>query len=328
LRKIFSLAAVTLLVAATVSGCSSTDSGALDAPLVCKHYVTGSAANQISGKVPTKGLPTLDFKKGLSTTSTQSKEIVEGKGPRFGGNQQVRFDYAMYDAATGAKLQGNSWDGSDSVTQVLSAPAKGDTGADFCSALSGSREGSTVAVVFSAKDSHKSKAIPSAGIGANDSIIFVFKLDKVYLPHAIGTAKPAQDGFPQVVTDSKGVPGLVMQDWSTSAAPKDFKSEVLVEGKGPVLKENDYVTVHYSGFIWSPSKTQFDSSWTKGTPATFQLKSGSLIPGFIKALVGQHVGSQVVAVLPPSFGYGNQASGSIPANSTLIFVIDILAAGK
>ena len=43
-------------------------------------------------------------------------------------------------------------------------------------------------------------------------------------------------------------------------------------------------------------------------------------------MVGQTVGSQVLMVIPSNLGYGNTAQGSIPANSTLIFVVDILAA--
>lgn len=329
MRKIVSLAAVSLLIAGAVSGCATTSAnGVVDAPLTCTHYVTGSAADAITAKVPATGKPTVNFKKNLSTPSAQTKVLVAGKGPMFGGNQQIRFDFAMYNAATGKAMQANAWDGTDSVTQVISTAKKGATTADFCSALAGVREGSTVATIFSAKESHGGKAYASAGIGANDSIIFVFKLDKVYLPKAIGDVKPAQDGFPQVVTDANGVPGLVMQNWDASAAPSEFKVETLVQGHGPVVKENDYVTVHYSGYIWSTAKTEFDSSWTKGTPATFQLKQGALIPGFIKALAGARVGSQVVAILPPSEGYGTSGAGSIPANSTLIFVIDILAKGK
>ena len=45
-----------------------------------------------------------------------------------------------------------------------------------------------------------------------------------------------------------------------------------------------------------------------------------------QAMVGQTIGSQVLMVIPPNLGYGDTAQGSIPANSTLIFVVDILAA--
>ena len=51
-----------------------------------------------------------------------------------------------------------------------------------------------------------------------------------------------------------------------------------------------------------------------------------VIPGWTQGLAGQTVGSQVLLVIPPDLGYGDQASGSIPANSTLVFVVDILAA--
>ena len=85
------------------------------------------------------------------------------------------------------------------------------------------------------------------------------------------------------------------------------------------------VTLHYSGFLWD-GKTQFDSSWEKGQPVQFKLEEGGLINGFLKAVVGQKIGSQVVAVIPPADGYGSTDQGSIPANSTLVFVIDILGA--
>ena len=328
MRKISSLAAVALLAVAALSGCASTSSSAsaIDVPMACKHFVTGKATADITAKIPASGKPTITFAAPISTTSTETKVLKEGTGTLFGGDQQVTFDYLAIDAATGKELQGSSWTGADAASQII-AKSTG-SGANFCDALAGNREGAVVATLLSAKDSHNSQANPAAGIGKNDSILFVFHLRKVYLARATGDAKPAQDGFPQVVTNAAGVPGLVMQNWDTSAAPKTFKSEVLIEGKGEVVHANDFVTVHYSGYLWSSAKTLFDSSWTKGTPATFQLKAGALIPGFIKALVGQHVGSQVVAVLPPSDGYGSTGAGSIPANSTLIFVIDILGKGK
>ena len=58
----------------------------------------------------------------------------------------------------------------------------------------------------------------------------------------------------------------------------------------------------------------------KPSPVTVEERLFSLV----LALIGQTVGSQIVAVIPPDQGYGDKASGTIPAGSTLIFVVDIL----
>lgn len=331
MRKIFAIATASVLLAAGLTGCSATSSNLDDALVTgikteCTPMAGGPAVDKIKVTSSANGAPKVSFKAPLKTTGTESKIVEAGKGITFTGNQLVSFEYMGINARTGKQFQATSWNGTDGASQVLAKPT-GKSGADFCHALTGAREGSTVAVVMSAKDSHNGKAIASIDVRATDSIVFIFKLNKVYLPRANGSAQAPQTGFPQVVTDAHGVPGLVLQDWSKPAFTK-FAAETLIQGHGPVLKKNDWVTVHYAGYVWSSAKTKFDSSWDKATPAQFQLKDGQLIPGFIKALVGQRVGSQVVAVLPPSDAYGTQSTGSIPANSTLIFVIDILGSGK
>jgi len=331
LRKIVALVASAVLLASGLTGCSSAAQNLDDALFTglknqCAPLVTGSTADQISVTEKKSGKPTVKFPTPLRATVTQSKIVKEGTGPVFTGNQLINFEYQGYNARTGKLFQSSAWNGTDNASEVLAKPTA-NGGADFCHALTGAREGSIVAVAMSPKDSHGSQPIAQIGVRKNDSLVFVFKIKKIFLPRANGKAQAAQNGFPQIVTDASGVPGVVLQDWSKPAFTK-FASETLIQGFGPVLKKNDWVTVHYSGFVWSSSKTKFDSSWDKNTPAQFQLKDGQLIPGFIKALVGQKVGSQVVAVLPPDEAYGQQESGSIPANSTLIFVIDILGVGK
>jgi peptidylprolyl isomerase len=167
---------------------------------------------------------------------------------------------------------------------------------------------------------HAGQGIADLGIGATDSIVFLFDVLKVYLPKALGDGQAAQSGFPAVVRATTGEPGVTMPK---TDAPKELKVETLIKGRGAVVEEGQLITVHYSGFLWSDG-TQFDSSWTNGQPAQFSLTKGQLIEGFIQSLVGQTVGSQVVAVIPPELGYGDSATGSIPAGSTLVFVMDIL----
>ncbi|MCI6773963.1 MAG: FKBP-type peptidyl-prolyl cis-trans isomerase, partial [Bifidobacterium pseudolongum] len=53
--------------------------------------------------------------------------------------------------------------------------------------------------------------------------------------------------------------------------------------------------------------------------------NGGVIQGWTEGLRGKKVGSQVLLVVPPDLGYGDKEQGEIPANSTLVFVVDILA---
>jgi peptidylprolyl isomerase len=138
------------------------------------------------------------------------------------------------------------------------------------------------------------------------------------LTAATGQAQPAQAGFPEITLADNGAPTIKQL---SEDAPAEFKLATTIKGAGNVVTLSDLVTVHYSGWVWGGDL--FDSSWDRGAPAQFSLQQ--VIPGFTKALEGQTVGSQVIAVIPPSEGYGDQENGSIPANSTLIFVVDILA---
>ena len=99
-------------------------------------------------------------------------------------------------------------------------------------------------------------------------------------------------------------------------------SQDLIKGKGAVVKDTQSVVAHYTG--WLLDGTQFDSSWDRGQSSAFSLDS--VIKGWKQGLAGHTVGSQVLLVVPPSLGYGNKDQEKIPANSTLVFVVDILAA--
>ena len=141
------------------------------------------------------------------------------------------------------------------------------------------------------------------------------------MTQATGVAQEPQAGYPTVALDANGAPSITP---IAGAAPAEFGVATLIKGEGQVVGSTNIVTVHYSGWLWDG--TPFDSSWTGGEPAQFSLEQ--VVPGFTKAISGQTVGSQVIAILPPADGYGAQAVGSIPANSTLIFVVDILAAAN
>jgi peptidylprolyl isomerase len=108
--------------------------------------------------------------------------------------------------------------------------------------------------------------------------------------------------------------------------PRELKAEVLSEGDGAKTKKGDALQVNYLGQTWVADKP-FDNSFDRKQPLDLTLGAGDVIPGWEQGLEGQKVGSRVELSIPPDLGYGDQAKGEeIPANSTLVFVVDILKA--
>jgi FKBP-type peptidyl-prolyl cis-trans isomerase FkpA len=96
--------------------------------------------------------------------------------------------------------------------------------------------------------------------------------------------------------------------------------EVLVLGDGPTPADTSQVTVHYEGTLMDG--TVFDSSYDRGEPVTFPLDR--VIAGCTEGVQLMPVGSTYRLYLPPHLGYGSRASGPIPANSVMIFKIELL----
>jgi peptidylprolyl isomerase len=107
-------------------------------------------------------------------------------------------------------------------------------------------------------------------------------------------------------------------------APRKLVSKELIEGEGAEAKAGDEVTVQYVGVLYKNGE-QFDASWDRGEPFTFTLGAGEVIAGWDQGVEGMKVGGRRMLIIPPQLGYGSQAMATIPANSTLVFVIDLLA---
>ncbi len=94
-----------------------------------------------------------------------------------------------------------------------------------------------------------------------------------------------------------------------------------------VAKAGDVVSVNYTGRL--EDGTVFDSnvdpSFGHVEPFVFPLGIGQVIPGWDEGIVGMKVGEKKTLTVPPEKGYGENAVGPIPANSTLIFEVEVLA---
>jgi FKBP-type peptidyl-prolyl cis-trans isomerase len=108
-------------------------------------------------------------------------------------------------------------------------------------------------------------------------------------------------------------------------APTKLVVKDLIPGTGKTVSAGQTVTVNYVGVLYKTGK-EFDSSWKRNQPFTTALSASSVIPGWVQGIAGMRVGGRRELIIPPKLGYG--AAGSpptIPANSTLIFVVDLLS---
>jgi FKBP-type peptidyl-prolyl cis-trans isomerase len=100
------------------------------------------------------------------------------------------------------------------------------------------------------------------------------------------------------------------------------KYETLKEGTGAEIKPGQVARLHYEGRL--ENGTLFESTRQQGNPATFVIGSGRLIKGWEEAIPGMRAGEIRRLVIPPSMGYGAKEHAKIPANSTLIFEVELL----
>jgi FKBP-type peptidyl-prolyl cis-trans isomerase len=131
-----------------------------------------------------------------------------------------------------------------------------------------------------------------------------------------------------VVTTPKPAPAIAKKPVVTipsGPAPTTLVTKDLVTGTGQTAKAGDTVTVNYVGELYKNGK-EFDSSWSRNQPFTTALSTGSLIRGWVQGIPGMKVGGRRELIIPASLAYGKTGSPpTIPPNSPLVFVIDLLS---
>jgi len=108
--------------------------------------------------------------------------------------------------------------------------------------------------------------------------------------------------------------------------PKQLEIVDKKAGSGATAKAGDKVSVHYVGVVYA-TKELFDANWGADEPFSFKLGAQEVIKGWDKGVVGMKVGGQRELIIPPSLAYGPEGIyPSIPPNSTLVFLVELLAA--
>ena len=113
------------------------------------------------------------------------------------------------------------------------------------------------------------------------------------------------------------------------AATAGLKKIDNVVGTGKLATPGSTVSVHYTGWLYSPKSAQqhgaqFDSS-RDGGPFTFVLGAGKVIPGWDQGVAGMKIGGKRTLIIPAALGYGARGAGPIPPNANLIFDVELLA---
>ena len=143
-------------------------------------------------------------------------------------------------------------------------------------------------------------------------------------PPAAGAAARFDGVTVTGAADLKGRPAVTSKG---TLVPKTVLYKDLVVGKGIAATSKDTVTVQYIGALYKTGKI-FDESWKRGAPARFPLTG--VVPGFSQGIGGvtgkipaMKVGGRRIVIIPAALGYKAAAQAGIPANSTLVFVIDL-----
>ncbi|MEU9302377.1 FKBP-type peptidyl-prolyl cis-trans isomerase [Streptomyces sp. NPDC048269] len=288
---------------------------------------SGSDSAQMKNGVPaiTKGAkfgetPNLSKGKGEPPKELKVTTISEGSGPALKKGDIAQVNYLgqvwdgkePFDASFG---KGKPFDVTIGAGMVIKGWDQG---------LEGQKVGSRVELVIP----------PALGYGEqgsgdkikpNATLVFVVDIVKGTSVPVSATGKEiAQDNkdLPKVGTntDGKEVSVTVPKD---TAEPAKLVSNYILESDGAVVKDTDSVVVKFNGKTWKDDKT-FESTYTTDTTVTWPMEQLS-VKGLKEGLLGKKVGSRVLLVIPPDMAFGDKEQGSIPAKSTLVFSLDILA---
>ena len=138
----------------------------------------------------------------------------------------------------------------------------------------------------------------------------------VLLAPCVGLAAQSADPSAAYMASVAAQPGVKLTPSGLA-----YKVEKAGPASGVRPRLGDQVRVAYVGRL--VDGTVFDSSDSAGGPVVMTV--GALVPGWNEALQLMRPGDDWTLYVPPSLGYGDQASGPIPANSVMIFRMQLLA---
>ncbi|MGO1822686.1 MAG: FKBP-type peptidyl-prolyl cis-trans isomerase, partial [Brevibacterium aurantiacum] len=268
----------------------------------------------VKGKVGEK--PKVSFEAPLVVDKVTDKTIIKGDGKKVAKGDRVDADLSMYAGNTGKSVE-SSYDTDAPASIMMNVPD--GVSQELYDVLIGKPVGTRVAMTINGSPD---------GSEPSQTLVYVFDIKDSLKPLTRAEGKKVDQSKNPVTVKwaDNGEPSISKPK---GKAPKELESYTTIEGEGPKVKEGQKVAVQYSGWLWEDNSKYFDSSWQDGREPfpVDPVGQAGVIEGWNEGLVGAKVGSQIVLVVPPDKGYGEQGRPpSIPGNAPLIFVIDILSA--
>lgn len=257
----------------------------------------------------------------FGVAETTRKVLTEGDGAEVTKGQRLVVDYWAINGQNG-NVYDSSTKGNPATFKLTDELQPG-----IVKILAGVKVGSRVLGAAAPQDAFGPQGgNPDAEIAGDDTVLYVMDVrEAIDVPSkASGEAVAPKPGLPSVELAESGEPTITIPD---AEPPNELVAETLIQGDGKTVETGQTLDVHYKGVIWG-SGQEFDSSWSRGASTSFPIGQGAVIPGWDEGLVGKKVGSQVLLVIPPDKGYGEQGQpqASIASTDTLVFVVDILDA--
>lgn len=311
MRRLAGLLVVPLLLLSTAA-CGD-DSGSDSAQMK-----NGAPAITAGAKFGEK--PTLSKGEGEPPKELKVVTISEGDGPALKKGDVAQVNY-----------YGQVWDGKEPFDESFSKAKTFDVsiGAGMVikgwdQGLEGQKVGSRIELVIPPELGYGAQG-SGEKIKANATLVFVVDIVKGASVPASATGKEvAQDNkdLPKVGTNTDGKEPSVTVPKDT-AEPAKLVSNYILEGDGAVVKDVDQVVVKFNGKTWKDDKS-FESTYTSDATVIWPMDQLS-VKGLKEGIIGKKVGSRVLLVIPPDMGFGDKEQQTIPAKSTLVFSLDILA---
>lgn len=312
------------LAVASLAACSSSSPSASStatstpASASCQNTKAGSVSDSVKVTGAFHETPTITFATPLKVKDVQRTVLIKGDGEKVKAGETVGLALAAYNGTTGKAIAADEGFGKQAAVSAPLDDKKflpGFVRAAECLSV-GSR-----AVVTATAEQAFGTAYSQLNLKKDDPVVLL--TDIVNIPpklptKANGTPVAPTAGFPTVKLSKTGEPTITIPK---ADPPTETRIAQLKKGSGETVLPGDNVTVQYKGVLWRNGQ-MFDSSWSRGETATF--RTTQVVKGFQKALEGQTVGSQVIAIVPPADGYGSAGQGEIKGTDTMVFVVDIL----